>query len=95
MKPLVLIYWIRLVLALIAAAISALLATMLNELEINTFLHGLTVALAVFILSYYVLKAKFRNKVEKQSKIMSMGIGIYFIAWAVFFVLFYSILRSI
>jgi hypothetical protein len=34
------------------------------------------------------------NKVEKQSKIMTMGIFIYFIAWAAFFILFYSIMQG-
>jgi len=34
------------------------------------------------------------NKVEKQSKIMTMGIFMYFIAWTAFFILFYSILEG-
>jgi len=94
MKPLVLIYWTRLALGIIAALISALLATMQSEVSLYTFLNGITIALLVYIISYYALKAKFYNKVEKQSKIMSMGIGIYFIAWAVFFILSYSIIRG-
>jgi heme/copper-type cytochrome/quinol oxidase subunit 2 len=57
--------------------------------------NGLTIALLIYLLSYYVLKAKFLNKVEKQSKIMTMGIFMYFIAWAVFFILFYSILKGL
>ena len=94
MKPLVLIYWTRLALGIIAAIISALLATMQSELSLNTFLNGITIALLVYIISYYALKAKFHNKVEKQSKFMTMGIGIYFIAWAAFFILSYSIIRG-
>lgn len=92
MKPLVLIYWIRLALGIIAAIISAFVATLQDASALNTFLNGITIALLVYIISYYVLKAKFQNKVEKQSKIMSMGIGIYFIGWVLFFILFYSIL---
>jgi hypothetical protein len=93
-RPLVLIYWTRLALGIIAALISALVATNLDVLDFTTFTTSLTIALLVYLLSYYALKAKFYNKVEKQSKIMSMGIGIYFIAWAVFFILSYSIIRG-
>ncbi|MBN1244330.1 hypothetical protein JXA31_01900 [Candidatus Bathyarchaeota archaeon] len=93
MKPLVTIYWIRVALSIVAAAISAIVATMQNATDLYTFLNGITIALLIYLLSYYVLKAKFMNKVEKQSKIMTMGIFIYFIAWAVFFILFYSIMH--
>ena len=94
MKPLALIYWTRLALGIGAALISALLATMQSASSLNTFLNGITIALLVYIISYYALKVKFHNKVEKQSKIMSMGIGIYFIGWAVFFILSYSIIYN-
>ena len=94
MKPLEVIYWIRVALAIVAGGISALVATLFEAAEFNTFLNGITIALAIYLLSYYVLKAKFASQVEKQSKIMSMGIFIYFIAWAVFFILFYSILEG-
>lgn len=92
MKPLVLIYWTRVALSIVAAAISAVVATMQSADSLTTFVNGLTIALLIYLLSYYVLKAKFLTKVEKQSKIMTMGIFMYFIAWAVFFILFYSIL---
>ena len=94
MRPLVLIYWTRLALSIVAAAISTLVATMLDASAISTFMNGLTIALLIYLLSYYVLKAKFLKKVEKQSKIMMMGIFIYFISWAVFFLLFYTILKG-
>jgi len=93
-KPLVLIYWTRVALSIVAAAISAVVATMQSADSLTTFVNGLTIALLIYLLSYYVLKAKFLTKVEKQSKIMTMGIFMYFIAWAVFFILFYSILRG-
>ena len=95
MSPLVVIYWTRLALSIIAAAISAIIATMQNATDIYTFVNGVTIALLVYLLSYYLLKAKFMNKVEKQSKIMTMGIFMYFIAWAVFFILFYSIMQGL
>ncbi len=90
MKTLVIIYWIRVVLSIFTAAISAAIATLFDPFSFNTFLNGVTIALLVYIISYYALKAKFVHRVEKQSKIMTMGIFIYFIAWAVFFILFYS-----
>lgn len=94
MKPLVAIYWIRVSLSIVAAAISAIIATMQNATDLYTFVNGLTIALLVYLLSYYAIKAKFMNKVEKQSKIMTQAIIMYFIAWAVFFVLFYSLLKG-
>jgi hypothetical protein len=93
-KPLVTIYWARLGLGIVAAILSALLAIMRDELSFTTFMNGLTIALLVYLVSYYVFKAKFRAKVEKQSKIMTMGIGIYFFTWIVFLILFYSILKA-
>ncbi len=92
MRPLVLIYLTRLALGMVAALISAVVAMNLDALDFTTFTTSLTIALLVYLVSYYALKAKFYNKVEKQSKIMTMGIGIYFIAWAVFFILSYSII---
>ena len=91
-KPLVLIYWTRVVLSIVAGAISAVVATIQNETSLYSFVNGLTIALLIYLISYYALKAKFLSKVEKQSKIMTMGIFIYFISWVVFFILFYSIL---
>lgn len=94
MKPLVTIYWIRVALSIVAAAISAVIATMQNVTDLYTFVNGVTIALLVYLLSYYVIKAKFMNKVEKQSKLMTQAIFMYFIAWAVFFILFYSLLKG-
>ncbi|MEM2081001.1 MAG: hypothetical protein QW744_01865 [Candidatus Bathyarchaeia archaeon] len=94
MKPLAIIYWSRLVLGVIAAVISAFVATMQDAASLSAFMNGVTIALLVYLISYYVFKAKFYSKVEKQTKIMSMGIGIYFISWLVFFILTYSILTG-
>ena len=94
MKTLVFIYWTRVALSIVAATISAIVATQFDAFSFNTFLNSITIALLVYLLSYYALKAKFMNKVEKQSKIMTMGIFMYFMAWAVFFILFYSLLKG-
>jgi hypothetical protein len=85
------IYWARVGLAVIAAAASTALTLSLGERGLTTFMNGLTIALLVYLLTYYAFKAKFRNQVEKQSKIMTMGIGIYFFTWLVAWVLLYTI----
>jgi hypothetical protein len=94
MEPLVMIYWIRLTLGIAAAIPSALLTIIRDELSFTTFMNGLTIALLVYIISYYILKARFLTKVEKQSKIMTTGIGIYFFTWLVFWILIYSIMKG-
>lgn len=92
MRPLVTIYWTRLVLAIVAAAVSTVVALALGERGLNTFLNGLTIALLVYLITYYaVFKPLYTKKVEKQSKLMTQGIGIYFLAWAVSWVLIYTI----
>ncbi len=85
------IYWSRFGLAILAAAVSTFVTLSFGERGINTFLNGITIALLVYLLSYYAFKAVFKEKVEKTSKIMTMGIGIYFFTWLVAWVLMYTI----
>jgi zinc transporter ZupT len=65
-----------------------------NPAETNYifFFNSLTAALLIYLLSYYVFKAKFRSEVEKQSKIMTTGIGIYFFTWLVSWILTFTFL---
>jgi hypothetical protein len=93
-KPLVVIYWIRLVLGIVAAGISTAVTMLNDELSYTVFMNGITIALAIYLVSYYVIKAKFGTQLEKKSKIMTQGIGIYFFTWLVFWVLIYSILKG-
>ena len=93
MKSLTIIYIIRIGLGLIAGMLSAYMATFSDPNELTTFLNSLTIALAIYLTSYYLIKGKFYNRVEKQSKIMTMGIGIFFISWIVFLVLTYTFIR--
>jgi hypothetical protein len=93
-RPLVTIYWARLALSIVAAAIGAIVDLYQDVSDFGSFTTGVAIALLIYLLSYYGLKAKFMNKVEKQSKIVSQGIFMYFMAWAVFFILFYSILKG-
>ena len=97
------IYWIRVALGAVAGFVStgAVLAfqaaTTTGSLlslvgSLNTLLNGITIALLIYLISYYALKAKFSSQVEKQSKIMTMGIFIYFFTWLVVWVLTLSAL---
>jgi len=91
------IYWIRVGLGAIAGLISTAAVLLFQTLapsttllslvgSTNTLLNGITVALLIYLISYYVLKAKYSSKIEKQSKIMSMGIFIYFFTWLIVWV---------
>ena len=96
------IYWIRVALGALAGLLSAGAVFLFQSItsatsmvaligSINTLLNGITIALAIYLIGYYFLKAKFATKVEKQSKIMSMGIFIYFFTWLIVWVLTLSI----
>jgi len=78
------------ILAIVAAAVSTALTLAFGDRGLNTFLNGITIALVVYLITYYLFKAKFRTQVEKQSKLMTQGIGIYFFTWIVSWVLIYT-----
>ncbi len=90
MTPTVQLYVIRIVLGIIAAAISAVFATFMPLYDISTLINSITVALLVYFITYYILRAAYKDKIEKQSKILSTGIGMYFFAWIAFFAIFYT-----
>jgi predicted permease len=96
MKPLEALYWLRFILGIVAALVCVGYEWMLKDImmsrEFNPtiLLNGISFALIVYILSYYVIKPKFILKVDKPQKIFTTGIGIYFLSWLVFWVLFYT-----
>jgi hypothetical protein len=92
MNPLTIIYWTRFLLGFAAAVLSALLTDFLPEFNL---LNGISIALLVYIVSYYVYKAAFVGKIEKQSKIFTTGVGAYFLSWLVMWVLFYTLLNPV
>jgi uncharacterized membrane-anchored protein len=92
MNPLTIIYWTRLLLGVAAAVLSALLTNFAPDFNL---LNGISIALLVYIVSYYVYKAAFVAKVEKQSKIFTTGVGAYFLSWLVMWVLFYTLLNPV
>jgi hypothetical protein len=98
MEVLAKIYWIRVMLGAIAGLVSTAAILLFQNLDpsislvtlissINTLLNGITIALLLYLVSYYILKAKYASQVEKQSKIMSMGIFIYFFTWLIVWVI--------
>ena len=96
------IYWLRVALGGVAGLLSAAIplaiqsaggVSLLTQItQTNTLLNGITVALAIYLISYYILKAKLSSKVEKPTKIMTMGIFIYFFTWLIVWVLTLSII---
>lgn len=56
------------------------------------FVNSISIALIVYLVSYYGMKRIFINKVEKPQKIFTIGIGIYFITWLVFSVFIYTLI---
>ncbi len=92
MKPLSFIYWSRAGLGIGAA----LLCVLLNILSPGFSLYSnISVALLVYIVAYYIYKWRFMALVEKTSKIVTTGIGAYFLTWIVALGLFVTILHPI
>ena len=60
-------------------------------IDLTTLINSITIALLIYFVTYYIFRASFKNKIEKQSKILSTAIGMYFFAWITFFVLFYTV----
>lgn len=88
MNALTIIYWTRALLGIVAA----LICTLFNELVGGiSILNGISIALLVYIITYYVYKARFLTKVEKRSKLFSTGVGVYFFTWIVMFGLFFTL----
>jgi predicted PurR-regulated permease PerM len=85
MKPLSVVYSIRVCLGIVAAAMCVLL-------RLDDLLTGVILGIFFYLLTYYVLKYFFVSKVEKPSKIMTMGIGAYFLTFAVAFGLLFTLM---
>jgi len=93
MTPVVQLYWIRVVLGIVAGAISAELALYMSLTSLSTLIDAFTIALLVYLVSYYPLRAVYKDKIPQQSKILSTGIIMYFLTWLPFFVLFFTLLK--
>jgi hypothetical protein len=58
---------------------------------VQSFFNSASIAIIVYIASYYVLKSRFGPKVSKPQKILTAGIGIYILAWLVIWALLYTL----
>jgi uncharacterized membrane protein YwzB len=92
MKPSESLYWIRAGLGVVIGALSALYDYAIGwSLKKNTlysdFFTGLAFALMFFVITYYLLKLYYFDKFKKKSKVISTGIGIYFLLWVVVWIL--------
>ena len=85
MKPLSVVYSIRACLGIVAAAVCVLL-------KLDDLLTGISLGIFFYLLTYYVIKYFFVAKVEKPSKIMTMGVGAYFLTFAVAFGLLFTLM---
>jgi hypothetical protein len=94
LKPLSIIYWTRVCLGILTGLICGVGGTLVVGL-FSSFPEGLFFAMSVYILTYYVYKLLFITKVEKPSKIVTTGIGAYFLTWIVAWGLFFTLLNPL
>jgi hypothetical protein len=85
LKTLNVIYCMRIGFAILAA----LIASLVVDLKVgDPLINGLTIGLAVYLVTFYLLKWLFMNKVEKPTKILTMGVGAYALTFIFCWVLF-------
>jgi len=102
MKTLETIYWLRLALGVTSALICAGYGIAAGRIpsidpaggfpvDYSFLMTSISVALVIYLISYYIIKSKFLLKVEKPQKLLTTGIGIYFLSWLVLWVLLYTL----
>ena len=95
MRPLEKVYWLRFLTGFLAAVLSIVYVVALYGrpsvlLDSGILFNSVSLSLIVYLVSYYIFKSRFKNQVTKTSKLLTTGIGIHFLAWIVFYVLFYT-----
>jgi PKD repeat protein len=69
--------------------LAALVVSLVVNLKAgNPLINGITIGLAVYLVTFYLLKWLFMNKVEKPTKILTMGVGAYALTFIFCWVLF-------
>jgi len=99
MKPLETVYWLRFGLGVVAAFVCISYAFVTNAISstvfsVSLFLNSMSLAIIIYLISYYMIKSRFKLQVQKTQKLFTTGIGIYFIAWLVFYALVYTALAG-
>jgi len=96
MTPIVQLYWLRTALGVVAAAISAVASWMLRYMtDLTPLFWGITIALLVYLVTNYVFRALYKNKIEKPTDIFKTAIGMFFFTWIAFYVLFYTFIVAV
>jgi len=52
-------------------------------------------AIIIYVITYYVYKLLFITKVEKSSKLVTTGIGAYFLTWIASWALFFTLMNPL
>jgi hypothetical protein len=96
MKPLETVYYLRFGFGVIAALVSlgvGLATGTISKTQFSNtaFFNSASLAIIVYVASYYYVKSRFALRVQKPQKLVTTGIGIYFLSWIVFWALFYTI----
>jgi hypothetical protein len=86
LKPLSVIYCIRVCLGVAAGALCAVFG-------FNNLLNGITLSILFYIITNYLLKQLFIAKVKESSKVIKTGIFAYFLTWLVAWIVFYSLMH--
>jgi len=84
MEPLNLIYWIKLGLGALAAALCM-------AMKIDNILLGIILCISIYMVSDRILRQIFVTKVNKLSSITKTGLVIYFMSWIFFWILLYTL----
>jgi hypothetical protein len=90
METLNIIYWCRVGFGFVAALI-CVAGWALTDSLFSSIFQGASITIIFYIITYYILKMRFILKVEKPTKLLTTGIGAYFMTWIVSWVLFYTI----
>jgi len=99
MKPLEKVYWLRLAMGIATALACAGYVIAAHEIPpaegpfpMSTFFNSASIAIIIYLLSYYAVKFKFRSVVQKPQKLITTGIGVYLLSWIVFWALLYTMI---
>jgi hypothetical protein len=92
MKPTTIIYWSRFLLGIATALICYML-----RLAWETSIYGFFLGIDIFIITYFAFRYLFRermNEIGETRRLLTIGIGAFFLSWIMFWGLFYSLFGS-
>lgn len=100
MRPLEKVYWFRFVFGFLASLLCVGYAVGTSSISSGPdfptylFLNSASLAIIFYLLTYYLVRFKYKFLVEKTTKLMTTGIGIYFLSWIVFWTLLYTVIAG-